>query len=148
MNSIEDMDWAPSSPSDQPTKELFSIGDLAEEFQITTRTIRFYEDKGLLAPQRISGVRAYNKRDRARLMLILRGKRLGFSLDVIAEYLSLYDADPTQVAQLNHLDQQVSTAIKTLKQQRIDLEHTLDELDEIHDKVRRALDGKDADPQQ
>ena len=148
MTSIEDMDWVQPSHSENPAKEIYSIGDLAEEFQITTRTIRFYEDKGLIAPQRISGVRAYNRRDRARLMLILRGKRLGFSLEVIAEYLSLYDADPTQVAQLNHLDNQVSNAIKQLKQQQVDLEHILAELDEIHDKVRRALKGKDADPQQ
>ena len=143
MSNIEEMGLVHHRLSDHPTKELFSIGDLADEFQITTRTIRFYEDKGLISPQRVSGVRAYNKRDRARLMLILRGKRLGFSLDVIAEYLSLYDADPTQVAQLHHLDNQVATAIKTLKQQQIDLEHTLEELDEIHDKVQEALQSKD-----
>ena len=143
MNKFEETAWAGKNQSDNPAKELYSIGDLADEFQITTRTIRFYEDKGLILPQRISGVRAYSKRDRARLVLILRGKRLGFSLEVIAEYLALYDADPTQVAQLTHLDTQVTKAKKKLEQQRIDIEHTLEELDEIYEKVQAALSKKD-----
>lgn len=144
MNKFEDMDVA-HGVREEPMAELFSIGDLAEEFDITTRTIRFYEDKGLLSPQRVSGVRAYNRRDRARLILILRGKRLGFSLEVIAEYLALYDADPTQVAQLKHLDAQVSGAISKLEQQRIDLERTLVELNDIRDKVHTALNEKNVD---
>ena len=143
MNKFEETAWARQNQSDNPTKDLFGIGDLAEEFQITTRTIRFYEDKGLILPQRISGVRSYSRRDRARLVLILRGKRLGFSLEVIAEYLALYDADPTQVAQLKHLDAQILNAKEKLKQQRIDIEHTLQELDEIHEKVQTALKNKD-----
>ena len=143
MNKFEEPAWAGQNQSDNPAKELFSIGDLAEEFQITTRTIRFYEDKGLILPQRVSGKRAYSRRDRARLVLILRGKRLGFSLEIIAEYLALYDADPTQVAQLKHLDAQILNAKEKLKQQRIDIEHTLEELDEIHEKVQTALKNKD-----
>ena len=142
MNKFEETTWTDADRSDNPTKELYSIGDLAHEFGITTRTIRFYEDKGLISPQRVSGVRAYNKRDRARLVLILRGKRLGFSLEVISEYLALYDADPTQIAQLNHLGTQVTTAIKKLEQQRIDIDHTLDELKEIQETVQNALKSK------
>ena len=143
MNKSDDLDWACVSALDKPMAELFSIGDLSDEFGITTRTIRFYEDKGLIAPQRVSGVRTYNRRDRARLILILRGKRLGFSLEVIAEYLSLYDADPTQVAQLKHLESQVLAAIGNLEQQRMDLERTLEELGDIRNKVITALNEKD-----
>ena len=139
MNKFEDMVRTSFGTTAEPTADLFSIGDLAQEFNITTRAIRFYEDKGLLAPGRVSGVRAYNKRDRARLILILRGKRLGFSLEDIAEYLSLYDADPSQVTQLKHLENQVNEAIDKLEQQRIDIDLTIDELNEIRDKVINAL---------
>src|SRR5262250_3969003 len=79
---------------------LYSIGDLATEFAISPRAIRFYEDQDLLRPQRIGGNRVYNHRDRARLILVLRGKRLGFSLADIKELLDLYDADPQHVEQL------------------------------------------------
>lgn len=139
MNQFEDMVRTSFGTTKDPTADLFSIGDLAQEFNITTRAIRFYEDKGLLAPERVSGVRAYNKRDRARLILILRGKRLGFSLEDIAEYLSLYDADPCQVTQLKHLETQVNQAIDKLEQQRIDIDLTIDELNEIREKVNNAL---------
>ena len=123
-------------------KTQYSIGDLAEEFAITTRTIRFYEDKGLISPLRVSGVRTYTRRDRARLILILRGKRLGFTLEIIAEYLSLYDADPTQVAQLQHLDTQLNKTINNLELQRVDIDNTLDELNDIKEKVHSALNQK------
>ena len=139
MNKFEDIVRTKFTSSADPTIDLLSIGELAQEFNITTRAIRFYEDKGLLAPGRVSGVRAYNRRDRARLILILRGKRLGFSLEDIAEYLALYDADPSQMAQLKHLENQVSTAIGKLEQQRTDLDLTIDELNEIRDKVIKAL---------
>ena len=73
--------------------KLYSITELAEEFDITPRAIRFYETKCLLSPQRAGATRVYNYRDRARLMLVLRGKRLGFSLEDIKEYIDLYDAE-------------------------------------------------------
>lgn len=139
MNKFEDIVRTNCGTSADPSVDLFSIGDLAQEFSITTRAIRFYEDKGLIAPRRVSGVRAYNRRDRARLILILRGKRLGFSLDDIAEYLSLYDADPSHVTQLKHLENQVSSAIVKLEQQRADIDLTIDELNEIREKVINAL---------
>ena len=82
---------------------LYTIGELAGEFDVTTRTIRFYESKGLISPARRGVARAYSRRDRARLKLILRGKNLGFSLEEIAEYLKLYDADPAQMAQTQML---------------------------------------------
>ena len=90
-----------ASPPAQPADDnrLYTIGELAAELGVTTRTIRFYEAKGLIAPARRGVARCYSRRDRGRLKLILRGKNLGFSLEAIAEYLKLYDADPAHIAQ-------------------------------------------------
>jgi DNA-binding transcriptional MerR regulator len=118
---------------------LLSIGDLASEFAISTRTIRFYEMKGLIAPRRVGANRIYTRRDRARLILILRGKRLGFSLEEIAQYLDLYDADPHQLAQTRLLLQKVETATAELEQKREDIEKTLNELGEIRALAVRQL---------
>ena len=111
--------------------ELFTIGQLADEFGVTTRTIRFYESRGLIQPARKGANRAYNRRDRARLKLILRGKNLGFSLEDISEYLTLYDADPSQTAQTELLLSKVEDAISGLNKKRTDLDRTLKELKEI-----------------
>jgi DNA-binding transcriptional MerR regulator len=108
-------------PTETEPSRLYSIGDLAAEFALSPRAIRFYEDHGLLAPQRIGGNRIYGARDRARLQLILRGKRLGFSLSDIKELLDLYDVDR------DHLEQLRATLTKSLA--RIaDLEHQLHEI--------------------
>src|SRR5689334_10070037 len=96
----------------------YTIGELAREFEVTTRTIRHYESKGLLSPERDGIARTYSARDRARLILILRGKNLGFSLEVIRTYLDLYDADPTQMAQLKHLKTMVDERISVLQRKR------------------------------
>ena len=82
--------------------ETYGIAELAREFDVTTRTVRFYEDKGLLAPLREGQRRVYAPRDRVRLRLIMRGKRLGFSLDEIRQLIDLYDVDPSEVMQLRH----------------------------------------------
>jgi DNA-binding transcriptional MerR regulator len=119
---------APAAPEED---RLYTIGELASEFEITTRTIRFYESKGLIAPARRGVARAYSRRDRGRVKLILRGKNLGFSLDVIAEYLKLYDADPAQIAQTQMLLARVDQAIEDLLAKRADLERTLKELKDI-----------------
>ncbi|MGV3650863.1 MAG: MerR family transcriptional regulator [Devosia sp.] len=111
-------------------RDLYAIADLAKEFGISTRTIRFYEAKGLIAPERVGATRVFRRRDRARLMLILRGKRLGFSLRDIAEYLSLYDAQ-AQAPQVKLLVAKVSERIALLERQKVDLETTLRELREI-----------------
>jgi DNA-binding transcriptional MerR regulator len=108
--------------------KLYSIGDLAAEFQISTRAIRFYESKGLIGPERAGANRIYTRRDRARLSLILRGKRLGFSLNTIAEYLHLYDADPEHRVQIKMLLEKVEKAIASLENKRQDLDKTLAEL--------------------
>jgi DNA-binding transcriptional MerR regulator len=111
-------------------RDLFAIADLAREFGISTRAIRFYESKGLLTPERVGGTRVFRRRDRARLILILRGKRLGFSLRDISEYLSLYDAQ-SQTAQVSLLIGKVDERLKMLEQQLADLHTTISELREI-----------------
>ena len=113
------------------SRDLFAIADLAREFGISTRTIRFYEAKGLLTPERVGGTRVFRRRDRARLILILRGKRLGFSLRDISDYLNLYDADRTQSAQVNLLIDKVDHRLEMLEQQLVDLKTTIGELREI-----------------
>ena len=122
-------------------KDLFAIADLAREFGISTRAIRFYESKGLLSPERVGATRIFRRRDRARLILILRGKRLGFSLRDISDYLSLYDADRTQ--QVSLLAEKVDERIALLERQRDDLETTIAELREIRNLAseRRAEAG-------
>ncbi len=112
-------------------RDLFAIADLAREFGISTRAIRFYETKGLLTPERVGSTRVFRRRDRARLILILRGKRLGFSLRDISDYLSLYDADRTQRAQVSLLVDKVDERMDLLEQQLGDLQTTLGELREI-----------------
>lgn len=112
-------------------RDLFAIAELAKEFDISTRAIRFYEAKGLLSPERVGNTRVFRKRDRARLILILRGKRLGFSLKDIQEYLSLYDADQTQKTQIERLLQLVDERMQLLTGQMKDLKTTMAELTEI-----------------
>ena len=114
-----------------PLAPSFSISDLAKEFGITTRTIRFYESRGLISPARKGTTRRYSKRDRARLMLILRGRNLGFTVEDAGEYLALYDADPGQLAQTRLLLEKVSRAIATLETKQCDLERALSELQDI-----------------
>src|SRR5690606_32289706 len=105
---------------DADHQDLFAIADLAREFGISTRAIRFYEAKGLLDPDRVGGTRVFRRRDRARLILILRGKRLGFSLRDISDYLSLYDAQ-SQTAQVTLLIGRVDERLALLERQRTDL---------------------------
>ena len=121
---------------------LYSIGDLASEFGISTRAIRFYESKGLIAPERVGSNRIYKKRDRARLILILRGKRLGFSLEEIAEYLDLYDADPNQIAQTRLLLHKVETSMAELEGKRRDIEAALSDLGDIRTHCVELLKGR------
>ncbi|MGQ0456188.1 MAG: MerR family transcriptional regulator [Hyphomicrobium sp.] len=114
-----------------PPEPEYSISELAKEFSITTRTIRFYESRGLIAPGRVGQNRRYSRRDRARLMLILRGRNLGFTVEDVGEYLALYDADPGQIAQTRLLLSKVSSAISELETKRDDLERSLADLADI-----------------
>ncbi len=122
-------------------EQLYTVNQLAEELGITPRALRFYEVKGLLSPSRLGNNRVYTKRDRARLMLILRGKRLGFSLAEIREYLDLYNVDGG-VEQLKVLQKRIDARLKDLEQQRQDLEATVGELREIEAQVMAALDER------
>ena len=125
--------------TESSVNELYSIADLADEFGISTRTIRFYDSKGLLEPKRVGTTRVFRRRDRARLALILRGKRLGFTLREISEYLDLYDMDLSQAAQVSMLDQRVGERIAMLERQLNDLETTLGELRDIKRQTEAVL---------
>lgn len=133
-------DAAETAPAAAPDDEAgTTIGDLAAEFGITTRTIRFYESRGLILPERRGSNRTYSRRDRARLRLILRGKNLGFSLEDIGDYLSLYDSDPAQITQTRLLLERVEGHIADLNAKRADLDRTLDDLKEIRAQCKRHL---------
>ena len=121
--------------------ELYSVSELANDLGVTPRALRFYEDKGLIAPQRAGNTRVYTRRDRGRLMLILRGKRLGFTLSEVREWLDLYEMDADQSPQMTHLREKVRKRIEALEQQRDDLDATLEELRQILDQVERRLAG-------
>jgi len=124
-------------------QELWTISELADEHGISARTIRFYEDKGLLEPQRVGANRVYNYKDRARLKLVLRGKRLGFSLEEVKEFIGLYNTglDPDQSGQLSYLLKSVREKVRVLRQQQLDLATTLDELVKIeHECLTRLGD--------
>jgi len=123
----------------------YSIGDLAREFEITPRTIRFYEDRGLLAPGRNGQNRVYGPRDHTRLKLILRGKRLGFSLTEIREILDLYDAPGGELGQLRRFIAKIRERRAALLRQREDIDAVLGELDDIQAQCARLLEEKEAD---
>ncbi|NDA14293.1 MAG: MerR family DNA-binding transcriptional regulator [Gammaproteobacteria bacterium] len=117
----------------------FSISELAKEFDVTTRAIRFYEDEKLLMPGRVGRQRIYSARDRVRLKLILRGKRLGFSLSEVREIIDMYDLDSGEAGQLRYFLERISQRRKTLEQQRHDIELTLKELDLIESQCQGRL---------
>lgn len=110
-------------------KQDYFIGELAEEFDVTTRTLRFYEEKGLLSPSRSGQTRVYSAADRTRLKLILRGKRLGLSLDQSAEIILMYDPVGTNSKQVLSLIDKIQDKRLQLEQQKKDLEQTLLDLE-------------------
>ncbi len=117
----------------------YSIGDLSKEFDITTRSIRFYEDQGLLAPTRKGQTRIYNQRDKVRLKLILRGKRLGFSLAETGRLFELYDADKSSETQLSSMMELILHKKGDLKQQLEDINAVLIELNDLEDNCQNIL---------
>jgi DNA-binding transcriptional MerR regulator len=119
--------------------ETYGIAALALEFDVTTRTIRFYEDKGLLSPARQGQRRVYAPRDRVRLRLIMRGKRLGFSLDEIRQLIDLYDVDPTEVTQLRHFLDKIRQRKAALVLQQTDIAETLEEMQRIESQCSTLL---------
>ena len=119
--------------------DLYTISELAREFGITTRTIRFYEDEGLLQPGRNGRQRIYARRDYIRLKLILRGKRLGLSLSEISDIIELYDSDQGETGQLASFLDSIRERRTVLKQQRTDIDATLRELQRIERRCRNRL---------
>lgn len=117
----------------------FSISDLAREFDVTPRTIRFYEDQRLLAPRRDGQRRIYTPRDRTRLKLTLRGKRLGLSLSEIRELIDLYEPGRDERPQLERFLAVLETHKAHLEQQRADIEAQLSELQAFEKRVRKQL---------
>jgi len=115
-------------PPTEADDELLGIQEAARQLGVTMRTLRFYEDKDLIAPQRVGTTRIYSRREIGRMQLILRGKRLGFSIREIKEFLDLYDADPEHYVQISQLIVKVSARIRDLRRQREAIEQTLDEL--------------------
>ena len=122
-----------------PDTTAYSISDLAQEFNLTTRAIRFYEDEGLLQPGRSGRRRVYSARDRVRMKLILRGKRLGFSLSDVRDIIEMYDLDAGETGQLRYFLDQIQERREALEQQRSDIDLTLRELDEIESQCQGRL---------
>jgi DNA-binding transcriptional MerR regulator len=132
-----------ASHRDEDAGELFGITQLCAEFGITLRTIRFYEDKGLLGPRRINGTRVYTRRDRARLALILRSKAIGASLTEIKHYLDLYGTHGEgRVQQMRFVIERTDAAIRELEAKRAHIDASLAELRVINTTVKQALEAK------
>ncbi|MEX3010238.1 MerR family DNA-binding transcriptional regulator [Hoeflea sp. TYP-13] len=135
MSQIRDEDGAGAAQSMASGKtpadgrELFGIADLAEEFGITTRTIRFYENKDLIHPARVNGARVYTRRDRARLALILRAKTIGSTLAQIRHFLDLYgEHGEGRIEQLEYVVNETTKAIADLEKKKALISDTLEEL--------------------
>jgi len=120
---------------------MLGIQEAARQLGVTMRTLRFYEDKGLIAPQRVGTTRIYSRREMGRMQLILRGKRLGFSIREITEFLDLYDVDPQHLEQVRTLQNKVSKRIADLRKQKRAIEQTLSELLSIEQQAKAWLQG-------
>ena len=119
--------------------DAYTISELAEEFSVTLRSIRFYEDQGLLTPSRQGKARIFSRHDRARLILILRGKRLGFSLQEIQELFQLYDSGAQNLSQVQHMLQTIQLRQQKLKQQQADINLLMMELNAAERKCYQHL---------
>lgn len=145
MNDAQDDSMLSDAPLPVAQRRTYSIGELARLFEVTPRTIRFYEQEGLLEPERRGQTRIYHDKDRVRLKLTLRGKRLGFSLAEIREVIELYDAMPDGNAR------QLKRLLEILADKRIDMERQLEdirlmqrELDDVETRCREALEKLDS----
>jgi len=135
------------TPAPRDAQRIYSIAELSREFAITPRTIRFYEDEGLIKPRRHGTTRLYTAGDRTRLSWILRGKRLGFSLAEIRELLDLYQVDRTGMQQLRELQRRCQLHIADLERKRADLDQHIGEFREVEAQVSAALRQRGIDPE-
>lgn len=133
------------TPSDD-NAALMGIQEVAQELGLTMRALRFYEDKGLIAPQRVGTTRIYGKREVARVRLVQRGRRLGFTVREIKEFLDLYDVDPEHVEQMRRFIKRVRERLAELEQRRVALEETIAELRALERETLQNLEkaGKPA----
>jgi len=129
----------PRTSSGEKDRGEYSIGDLAREFDVTPRTIRFYEDQGLLAPRREGQRRIYTQRERTRLKLTLRGKRLGLTLSEIRELIDMYEPGRDERPQLERFLAALETHRSALEQQRTDIDAQLSEIAAFEKRVRKQL---------
>ena len=123
--------------------DYLTITELTNEFGLTTRTLRFYEDEGLIKPVRRGRQRLYRPSDRTRLKLILRGKRLGLSLGEISEVIEMYRQPPGEAGQLAMLREKIDARRKDLRQKLVDIEETIAELDAVDETCRVRLEELD-----
>lgn len=119
--------------------KTYSIGELAKSFDITPRSIRFYEEQGLLSPDRNGQTRIYKKKDRVRLKLVLRGKRLGFSLAETKTLFNLYDSHQNSEAQLEAMLKMTEQKRAIMTQQLEDIQMLMNELDEVEARCKEEL---------
>ncbi|MDE0799411.1 MAG: MerR family DNA-binding transcriptional regulator [Rhodospirillaceae bacterium] len=125
------MNNAPAEALKPASEKFYSTNQLAEDAGVTARTVRFYEGRGLLNPQLAGSTRVYTHSDRARLQIILRGKRLGFSLDEIQEYLNLYNVDAEHIGQVRHIQRKARERADDLRTKLKDIEYSLRQLEQI-----------------
>ena len=131
---------APSRAVRAADRTFVTVTDLARELGVTARALRLYEDKGLITPHRVGATRIYAARERARMILILRGKRLGFSLREIKDYLDLYDADPRQETQTLALLERIGERRVELEDKRDAIAEALAGLDDLEKDARAILE--------
>jgi DNA-binding transcriptional MerR regulator len=129
----------------RPVASELTIAQIAQEYGVTHRTVRFYEDRGLITPERRGTRRIYHPRDRVRLGLILRGKRLGFSLEEITRIVDMYDEQPGEAGQLQYLLDQIEVRRVELEQMRRDIDQTMAELAHVERRCREDLAALDTD---
>lgn len=125
--------------TDASRRTTWSIGEIADEFGVTHRTIRHYEDLGLISPERRGTTRVFHRRDRIRLSLVLKGKRLGFPLEEIRRIVDMYDDHPGEAGQLRYLLSQIGDRRADLEERRNDLDLLLHELDELQRRCAEEL---------
>lgn len=137
---MEEIHTDMSDTADIMKGTTYTISELAKEFDITPRAIRFYEDQGLISPSRKGRRRVYRERDRVRLKLVLRGKRLGFALSEVKEMFDLYDTAPGETAQLRFLLGKIKDRREMLEQQRQDIEAVLHEMESVEKRAVTVLE--------